>query len=179
MKEKAVFLSDSRERVASVYDSNVEIMQKLTSELEFLPEVINLNNIEKFRDFTNECRYIFSTWGMLALKENDIAKYFNKCEVVFYGAGSVQYFAREYLKRGIKISSSWVENGVPVAEFAVSQILLSCKGYFRIAGKVKKPEDWWKMSRDNGENYKGNYNSKIGILGAGTIGKRIISYLKN
>jgi phosphoglycerate dehydrogenase-like enzyme len=115
---------------------------------------------------------------MLALSESDIAKYFGKCEVIFYGAGSVQYFAREYLKQGIKISSSWVENGVPVAEFTVSQILLACKGYFKIAGKVKKPDDWWKMNRINGGNYKGNYNSKIGILGAGTIGKRVIAYLQ-
>jgi len=179
MKNKTVFLcKDNWDSIDRVFSGNTEVMQKLTSELEFPPEVVNLENIEKYKDFTNECKYIFASWGMLELSENDILKYFSKCEVIFYAAGSVQYFAREYLNRGIKISSAWVANGIPVAEFTVSQILLACKGYFKIAGKIKKPEDWWSMNRTNGKNYKGNYNSKIGILGVGTIGRRIIEYIK-
>ena len=178
MKTKAVFLGESKERIDSVYSNNIEIMQKLTSELEFPADIINLSNIEQYKDYTNECRYIFSTWGMLNLNEIDIAKYFSKCEVVFYGAGSVQYFAREYLKSGIKITSAWVANGIPVAEFAVSEIIMAFKGYYKILRKVKKPDDWWSLHRTTGGNYTGNYNTKIGILGAGTIGKRVISYLQ-
>ena len=178
MKNKAIFLCENKDSINRVYTSNTEIMQKLTSELEFPAEIIDLKNIKQFKDYTNECKYIFSTWGMIALNESDIKKYLSKCEVIFYGAGSVQYFAKKYLEHGIKISSAWVENGVPVAEFTVSQILLACKGYFKIAGKVKKPGDWWSMNRINGANYKGNYNTRIGIIGAGTIGKRVISYLK-
>ena len=178
MKTKAIFISAYKDRITQVYGGNTEVMQKLITELEFPAEVIDLNNIERFKDFTNECKYIFSTWGMIKLSDSDIKKYFGKCEVIFYGAGSVQYFAREYLKSWIKISSAWVENGVPVAEFVVSQILLACKGYFKIAGKVKSLQDWRKAQKINGENYKGNYNTKIGILGVGTIGKRVISYLQ-
>jgi len=106
------------------------------------------------------------------------ADYFKNCEVIFYGAGSVQNFAREYLERGIRISSAWVANGVPVAEFTVSQILLACKGFFKIMGKVKSFDGWRESGRIAGENYKGNYGQKIGILGAGTIGRRVIDYLK-
>ena len=178
MKNKAIFVSGYIDSVNRVYGNNFEIMQKLITELEFIPDVVDLNNIEQFKDYTNECKYIFSTWGMIKLSESDIAKYFSKCEAMFYAAGSVQYFAREYLKSGIKISSAWVENGAPVAEFVVSQILLACKGYFKIAGKVKSQEDWRKAQKINGENYKGNYNTKIGILGVGTIGKRVIDYLQ-
>lgn len=178
-KEKAVFFCKDKGSVDRVYDSNAEIMRKLENDLEF-PEtgIINPDNIEQFKDFTNECRYIFSTWGMPDLNESDIKKYFKKCEVIFYGAGSVQYFARNYLKSGIKITSAWVANGIPVAEYAVSQMLLACKGYYKLIGRIKKPEDWWNLNRINGGNYKGNYNTKIGILGAGTIGKRVISYLQ-
>ena len=180
MKNKAVFLCGNKGAIDRVYGANAEIMGKLADELEFPAgmAIVDMDGIERHGDFTNECKYIFSTWGMPKMAESEIKKYFGKCEAIFYGAGSVQYFAREYLRSGIRISSAWVENGVSVAEFAVSQIILACKGYFRIAGKIKSPEDWRRLGRYSGENYKGNYNTKIGILGAGTIGKRVISYLR-
>ena len=179
MKDKAVFCGRKGD-IERVYGNNTEIMQKLTGELEFPAEVIERSNIEKYKDYTNECRYIFTSWGMLELNEEDIAEYFGKCEVVFYGAGSVQYFARPYLKRGIKISSAWVANGIPVAQFTVSQIILACKGYFQTVTnhRIKSRADWGNTGKVIQSNYKGNYNAKIGILGAGTIGKRIISYLQ-
>ena len=178
MKTKAMFLCKDSGSVARVYEANAEIMPKLANELEFPGEIVNLGNIDKYEGFTNECKYIFSTWGMLDLNEAQIKKYLGKCEVIFYGAGSVQYFARSYLNSGIRLSSSWVANGIPVAEYALSQILLANKGYFKMAGKVKKPEDWWGPARAMSGNYTGNYNAKIGIIGAGTIGRRIITYLR-
>lgn len=179
MKNKAIFLCrENRGSIDRVYTRNAAILQKLTGELEFPAEIINLENIGRFGDFTNECKYVFSTWGMPEMQKDDISKYLAGCEVVFYGAGSVQYFAREYLKSGIKISSAWVANGIPVAEFTVSQILLACKGYFKIAGKIKNPSDWGQKNKISGTNYPGNYDSKIGILGAGTVGKRVIKNLQ-
>ena len=181
MKRKAVFVTDRpEETVRLVYLEDT--IKKLTDELDFPAGVLNIgsNNIEQYKDFTNECSYIFTTWGMLNLSESDIEKYFKKCEVVFYGAGSVQYFAKEYLNRGIRVSSAWVANGIPVAEYVVSQILLSCKGYFKsvTSNRIKKRSDWGDASKVINTNYSGNYNTKIGILGIGTIGKRIITMLK-
>lgn len=170
MKDKAAFLG-SEEQIKRVYR---EMMPILAQELEFPEEVIIKDNIEKYKEFVGECKYIFTTWGMI----NGVADYFKNCELVLYGAGSVQYFAREYLERGIKISSAWVANGVPVAEVVVSQIILACKGFFSTARKVKSFENWRESGRYIGGNYKGNYNQKIGILGAGTIGRRVIDYLK-
>ena len=179
MKNKAIFLcKENRGSIDRVYTQNAEILKKLTNELEFPEEVINLDNIESLRDFTNGCKYVFSTWGMPEMSAGDIKKYLGGCEAIFYGAGSVQYFAKEYLKSGIKISSAWVANGVPVAEFTVSQILLACKGYFKIAKKIANPEDWKNQAKIAGGNYPGNYDTKIGILGAGTVGKRVIRNLQ-
>ncbi|MCL2772440.1 MAG: hypothetical protein FWD71_03735 [Oscillospiraceae bacterium] len=179
MKDKAIFCGRKGD-IERVYGNNTEVMQKLINELEFPAEVIDRNNIEKYRDFTNECRYIFTSWGMLELSGDDIAKYFGKCEVVFYGAGSVQYFAREYLNSGIKVSSAWVANGIPVAQFTASQIILACKGYFQVVTnhRIKSHADWGNTAKVIQGSYKGNYNTKIGILGAGTIGRGVISYLQ-
>jgi len=169
MKDKTCFLG-AENQIRRIYRDTAP---KLMQELEFPGEVINLDNIGKYKDFACECKYIFSTWGMI----RGAADYFKNCEVIFYGAGSVQGFAREYLERGIRISSAWVANGVPVAEFTVSQIILACTGFFGITGKVKSFDGWRESGRITG-NYKGNYNQKIGILGAGTIARRVIDYLK-
>jgi phosphoglycerate dehydrogenase-like enzyme len=172
MKNKAAFVCGDN-RINEVYR---DTMPKLLAEpkLDFLDEIINSHNIEKYKDQAAECRYIFTTWGMVS----GLSEYFKNCEVVFYGAGSVQYFAREYLEKGIKVSSSWVANGIPVAEVAVSKIILACKGHFKIMRTLKSKKDWNGNRQIITENYRGNYNQKIGILGAGTIGSRVIEYLK-
>ncbi|MCL2158763.1 MAG: hypothetical protein FWH48_05075 [Oscillospiraceae bacterium] len=172
MKNKAMFVCRDN-AINNVYK---ETMPKLLAEqnLEFPEAIINSGNIEKYRDYAAECKYIFTTWGMVS----GLSEYLKNCEVIFYGAGSVQYFAREYLEAGIKVSSAWVANGVPVAEVALSKILLSCKGHFKIMGKVKSPEAWNSTRKLITDGYRGNYNQKIGILGAGTIGSRIIEYLR-
>jgi len=174
MKYKAVF-AGSEERINRVYREMMPVLMQ-EQKLEFPEEIITLNNIEKYKDFAAECKYIFTTWGMIA--GGNFADCFKNCEVVFYAAGSVQYFAREYLERGIKVSSAWVANGVPVAEVTVSQIIFACKGFYKVMGKVKNLEGWREAGRIAGGHYKGNYNRKIGILGAGTIGRRVIDYLK-
>jgi len=174
MKEKACFVGQESQ-INRVYRETAPI---LMNELEFPAEVITPSNVEQYKDFAAECKYIFTTWGMV----KGLADYFKSCEVVFYGAGSVQHFAREYLERGVKVASSWVANGVPVAEVTVSQIILACKGFYKLAavggGGVKSFQGWRDAGGIVGGNYKGNYGRKIGILGAGTIGRRVIDYLK-
>lgn len=174
--KKAIFLCSNENSINRVYSS--ELKAKMTAELEFPAEVINKANIEKYSDFTNECSYIFSTWGMLDLKKDEIAKYLKNAKAVFYAAGSVQHFAREYIESGIKVSSAWVPNGVPVAETTISQILLAGRGYFRVVYDMKTNRNWRSAGRVS-SNYKGNYRAKIGLLGAGAVGRRVIELLHN
>ena len=173
--KKAIFLCSNESSINRVYSS--EIKEKLSSELEFPAEIINRENIDKYSDFVNDSSYIFSTWGMIALSGEEIAKYLKNAKAVFYAAGSVQQFAREYLTSGIKISSTWVPNGIPVAETAISQILLSGRGYFRVAQEMKKSRDWRSAAKVS-SNYKGNYNAKVGLIGAGAVGRKVIELLK-
>lgn len=174
--KKAIFLSVNENAINRVYSN--ELKAKLSSELEFPAEVISKSNIEKYIDFTNECSYIFSTWGMVQFTKDEIAKYLKNAKAVFYGAGSVQYFAREYLESGIKISSAWTSNAVPVAETVISQILLAGRGYFRAVYDMKTNRDWRSAGKVS-SNYKGNYHAKVGLIGAGAVGRKVIELLKN
>ncbi len=118
-----------------------------------------------------EC--VFSTWGMPRFTEDDLDA-LPSLKAVFYAAGSVQAFADPLLSRGILLSSAWRSNAVPVAEFTLAQILLSCKGYFRnayasqtFAGRTGKPFSG-----------AGVYGETVALLGAGAIGRLVVELLK-
>ena len=67
-----------------------------------------------------DTEFIFSTWGMPKFTEDEIKKYLPSLRAVFYGAGSVQSFARPFLNCGVKVFSAWAANAVPVAEYTVA-----------------------------------------------------------
>ncbi len=121
-----------------------------------------------------EC--IFSTWGMPSFTEEEIARCLPDLKAVFYAAGSVQKFARAFLNRGIKVISAWGANAVPVAEYTLAQILLANKGFFQSAAMSTSPE-----GRNSAKEYfsamPGNYRCKVGIIGAGMLGKMVIRLL--
>ena len=95
-------------------------------------------------------------------------------KIVFYGAGSVQSFARPFLDCGIKVSSAWRANAVPVAEYALAQILLANKGYFRNIRDCKTHQG----RTGNPFKGRGNFGATVALLGAGAIGSLVIGLLK-
>lgn len=125
-------------------------------------------------------RHIFSTWYMPELNEQEITTYFPKLKSVFYAAGTVKYFAKPFLEKGIRVFSAASANGVPVAEFAAAQIILANKGYFQASTKYKRTV--WTLrltsARKISEQKAGNFNSTIGIIGCGAIGSKVIELLK-
>lgn len=122
----------------------------------------------------SEVEMIFSTWGMPVLSKEEIEQKLPGLRHVFYAAGSVQYFARPFLEAGVHVYSAWQANAVPVVQFAFSQILLACKGYFQVQAACKE-------SRAGAQalfkNYPGVYDVKIGILGCGAIGSEVCRML--
>jgi len=123
-----------------------------------------------------QVEYLFSTWGMAQLTEEQIAYLLPNLKAVFYAAGTVQYFARPFLARGIRVFSAWAANAVPVAEFALSQILLANKGYFQLDRRYRR--EGFEQASIYADHFDGNYGAKVGLLGAGMIGKKLIELLK-
>ena len=131
-----------------------------------------LNCPELFMD----TEYVFSTWGMPQFTEEEIRKYLPGLKAVFYGAGTVQMFARPFLRCGVKVFSAWAANAVPVAEYAVSQILLANKGYFSLSRMMKTDVA---AARSQVSAYPGNYGADIGLIGCGMIGSLTAEMLRS
>ncbi len=168
----ALFVTKRFFNVDAVYSR--ELQEKLKAELSFLAPLKSETELESRKEELQTVDYIFSTWGMLALTKEQILTYFPNLKAVFYAAGTVQAFARPFLELGISVHSAWRANGIPVAEVTVSEILLANKGFFR--RRVRSRSEW--NNHDPERRFPGNYGARVGLLGAGMIGTKVIELLR-
>lgn len=170
---KAVFLNNSF-HIGRVYTD--ELLEELSSMVELYPDVIRQDGLEQAQDELRSAEIIFSTWGMPTLTTEEIERYLPNLKIVFYGAGSVQGFARPFLEKGIRVVSAWAANAVPVVEFTVSLIQLSLKGFLPAHHMAKAD---WNAARMVVERCPGCYRSTVGLLGLGMIGRGVAQRLRD
>ena len=171
---RGIFLCEKNDQIFSVYDAETVCkLQKITN---IEKKIYRKEDIISSPDEFLDVDIVFSTWGMPEFTEEEIKSCFPSLKCVFYGAGTVQKFARPFLACGVKVFSAWAANAVPVAEMTVAQIVLANKGYF-LTNRLYHTEGN-RAARDTFKKCNGNYGETVGIIGAGMIGKLIIQMLK-
>lgn len=171
---KAIFLCERTDKIWQVFDR--ETIAELQAEVDLCKTVYSKNDLLQAPQQFQDVEIIFSTWGMPELSEDEIRSCLPKLRCLFYGAGSVQKFARPFLSCGVKVFSAWAANAVPVAEMTVAQIVLANKGYF-LTGRLYRAEGR-KAAKDAFDLCRGNFGETVGIIGAGMIGRLVIQMLK-
>lgn len=167
---KAIYFNKNIKTVDWVFSA--ETQKALAEKLEILGK-ITPDEMDEKADILAQTECIFTTWGVPELTGEQIDKYFPNLKIVFYGAGSVQHFARPFIERGIHVCSSWQANGIPVAEFTVASILLSNKGSMRRADDYRADK-----SKSTPNDFPGNFGCKVGLIGFGAIGRKVAEYMK-
>ncbi|MFR1477024.1 MAG: hypothetical protein ACLSB9_15655 [Hydrogeniiclostridium mannosilyticum] len=100
----AIYMTTQGERfIERAYSE--ETRGALEQELNFLGLIQDPAQLEAQREICRQADYIFSTWGMFNLNEEELKTYFPRLKAVFYAAGSVQGFARPLLKQGFAFSA--------------------------------------------------------------------------
>ncbi len=173
--KKSVYLGQQNV-VDWVYSEKTK--EELAARYEFVcgGRVLSKEMLAEAPESASEAEYLFSTWAMPVFTEDEVRRYFPKAEAVFYAAGSVQDFAREFLNQGIKVFSAWAANGVPVAEYTLAQIILANTGYYRRLHTPGSGPLW--DNRPDIYGLPGNYDATVGIIGAGMIGKMVIERIR-
>jgi phosphoglycerate dehydrogenase-like enzyme len=174
--KKAIFIGDMPgSRIELVYPP--DLRQRIAAITKMHPVIIGRNNFRsvEIAPVLREAEIAFSTWGMTCFSEVEIAECMPNLKSLLYGAGSVQAFARPFLNRGIRVSSAWVANGVPVSQFALAQILLANKGYFQSMTLAKQGSQ---KAGAFSQAFPGNFRVRVGLLGIGAIGTLVAELLR-
>lgn len=173
MMLKANFVCSQPDKLRSVYAPGVVAQIR---EIAALDEAIfSREDVLQSPDSFADTEILFSTWGMPVFSEEEIRRCFPHLKCIFYAAGTVQSFARPFLTCGVRVFSAWAANAVPVAEYAVSQILLANKGFFTLSQMMKVDSH---TARACVSVYPGNYGANVGLIGCGMIGSLTAEMLK-
>jgi phosphoglycerate dehydrogenase-like enzyme len=125
------------------------------------------------RSLLREADVIFSGWGAPVMDEAFL-KAAPKLKAVFYGSGSVGgWITPAVWERGIAVSSAYVANAVPVAEYALSVILFSLKHGWTLARQTRQRRTF--VPRDGAP---GCYGSTVGLVSLGTTARMLLRLLR-
>jgi phosphoglycerate dehydrogenase-like enzyme len=129
------------------------------------PEIITSDNFDEHLGNLQDLDVIFSTWGMPLLSSEQVRQ-LPRLKVLFYAAGATKPFRGPFEENGVIVCSASSANAVPVAEFALAQVLLAGAGYFQNAPVCA---DVWTEQRARCFEKFGNYRQQVLILGNGKI----------
>ena len=167
---KAVVFCNSEQYIQDIYGS--ERLEKIGRKVQLEAGVFSSNDLGKI-DFS-DVDFIFSTWGLSALTQEEWAQYFPNLKALFYAAGATDNFARPLFARGVKIFSAWRANAVPVAEFTVAEIVLALKNFFKLVRTGHQKDDWFTRYRG-----RGCFGATVSLLGSsGAISTRVQEMLE-
>lgn len=171
---KAIVVTSWKERGQNVY--NDRKIKEISAFLDIEHRIYTREDIISDANDLSDVDIIFGTWGMESYTVDEIKKYLPNLKILFYVGGSVKYFAIPFLEAGVRISGAWQANGVAVAEHVVSQMILGIKGVF--LSRVSSASEWDKK-KELVIPVKGFFRIKIGIIGSGAIGRKVIELLSN
>lgn len=154
-------------------------LRKFCPELSTIPYYIK-NDIVSKSELAKDVTEIFSTWYMPSFTITEIKQYFPSLKAIYYAAGTVKDFAEPFLLQGVRVFSAARANGIIVAQFVAAQIVLANKGYFQAQQAYNWPimRRGFNIARTCAEEKYGNFEAKIGIIGCGTIGSKVVELLK-
>ena len=165
---KSIFMGNPSD-VTRVYACTKELLEKEANAVSYMTRE------DVLAGKADDVDYIFSTWGMPQFEQEEIRTCFPALKAIFYAAGTVQYFATPFLQCGVRVHSAWAANAIPVAEYAVAQIILANKGYY-MTSQLMKQQDL-DASHSLRDALPGNFHTKVGLIGAGMIGSLVAEKL--
>lgn len=117
---------------------------------------------------------LITSWGSPVVDEAVLAA-MPSLRLIVHAAGTVKGHLPEVVwARDIRVTSAAAANAIPVAEFALAQILLAGKNTLAATHNFRM--DRGPKVRPGTE--VGNYRRKVGLIGASTIGRLLIEHLK-
>jgi len=120
-----------------------------------------------------EAEVILSGWGAPTI-DGAFLDAAPNLRVVLYGAGSIRRVATPALwTRGVRITSAYAANAVPVSEYTLAAILFSLKRGWHFAFSARREKSLPGQSQ-----VPGAYGSTVGLVSLGMVGRLVRERLR-
>lgn len=172
MKMRGVFIGNKPPEFHRVWTPDHRA--RLAEWVELPDNVWSDTDLLTHRSYLREVEVAFATWGMPKLTSRELDM-MPGLRILFYAGGTTKRFAETLLKRDIKIVSAWAANAVPVAEYALSQILFGLKlgwSHVRMLKQAPAPESFVHLEMP------GAYGATVGIVSLGMVGRKLCEFLQ-
>ncbi len=145
----------------------------IASRVQFLAPQQTRDSIKSRPDLLSQVEAIFSGWGAPLMNDAFLDRAPN-LKIIFYGAGAVGgWMTQSVWDRGIRVTSAFATNAIPVAEYTLSTILFSLKHGWALARNTRHQRTF--VPRDGAP---GCYGSTVGLVSLGTIGRKVLDLLQ-
>ena len=150
-------------------------LEELSNKVELITRPVEKITPENTMEIIAGADAAITCWGSVRM-EKAILDAVPGLKLVAHAAGSVKSIVSdEFIRRGIKITSSAAALGVGVAEYNLGAMLVMGK---RLKDQMRSVESGgWRA--ENSEKMLEMYNAGVGIVGVGFVGKHLIKLLKN
>ncbi len=123
----------------------------------------------------DDTQIILSGWGCAHMDAEFLAQA-PQLEAIFYGAGSIRAIVSDaFWDRDIVITSAYGANAIPVAEYALSQILFGLKCGWQTRQHMRDVRRWQHISRAHAV---GGYGATVGLVSLGMVARHLCHLLK-
>jgi phosphoglycerate dehydrogenase-like enzyme len=131
------------------------------------------DSVSKNPSVLSEAEVILSGWGAPEM-DGAFLEAAPELRLVLYGAGSIRRLATPALwERGIRITSAYAANAVPVSEYALAAILFSLKRGWHFAFSARRDRALSEQSQ-----VPGAYGSTVGLVSLGMVGRLVRERLR-
>ena len=118
---------------------------------------------------------VFASWGSGTFDDTILAGAPN-LKIVFYAAGSIKNVVSDaFWDRGVRITSAYGANAIPVAEYALAMTLLSLKNAFFYSWESRRQH---RAVRKPARPITGVYGATVGLISLGQVARNFIELLK-
>jgi phosphoglycerate dehydrogenase-like enzyme len=147
--------------------------EKIAELTDLYSHVVNGANFDEHAPRLGDVEVIFATWGMPAFTDAHFAA-LPRLRAVFYAAGNVKAFAAPLIAHDVVLVSAWAINAIATAQMVLSQILLTCRGYFRSVRQYAAARE---LASAKAFRRAGAEGETIGLIGMGWIARRLTKHL--
>jgi phosphoglycerate dehydrogenase-like enzyme len=150
-----------------------ETLRRIRERADVADVVVDTDHWRDFREILAGCEVIFSGWSA-PLMDREFLNTAPNLRAIFYAAGSIRYFVTpEMWSRGIRVTSAYAMNGIPVSEYTVGAILLALKRFWHFSRETRKLRSF-PIRRT----VTGAYGARVGLVSYGTIARLVRERLR-